>query len=80
MTIDDLPPTISVAQAGEILGVSRRTAYRAVEAGQLPAVKIGGRWFIPSAKLLRLLGIDPEPVAEAQAGGRTSTPATSARS
>ena len=58
MTPMDLPPTISVEQAGTILGVSRRAAYRAVHRGELPAVRIGRRLLVPSAKLLALLGLD----------------------
>ncbi len=61
MTPDQLPPTISVEHAGSILGVSRRAAYRAVHRGELPAVRIGRRLLVPSAKLLDLLGIDAIP-------------------
>ncbi|MBY5163133.1 helix-turn-helix domain-containing protein [Nitriliruptoria bacterium AS10] len=54
-----LPPTISVEEAGTILGISRRAAYRAVHRGELPAVRIGRRLLVPSARLLHLLGLDP---------------------
>jgi excisionase family DNA binding protein len=52
-----LPPTISVERAGAILGVSRRSAYRAVARGQIPAIRIGRRLLVPTAELLGLLGL-----------------------
>lgn len=62
MTVSQLPATISLEKAGEILGVSRRTAYRAAERGQIPVIRIGRRWFVPTARLLDLLGLSPEDV------------------
>src|SRR5918994_904 len=56
----ELPATISVAQAAELLGVSRSAAYRAVAAGQLPALRLGRRIHIPTAPLLAMLGVSPE--------------------
>ena len=57
-----VPATISVQQAGELLGVSRRTAYRAADRGQIPVIRIGRRWFVPTARLLDLLGLTPDEV------------------
>ncbi|MDP8975667.1 MAG: helix-turn-helix domain-containing protein [Actinomycetota bacterium] len=62
MTVMDVPATISLEQAGELLGVSRRTAYRAAARGQIPTIRIGRRWFVPTARLLDLLGLSPEDV------------------
>jgi excisionase family DNA binding protein len=62
MTNTTLPPTISVEQAGELLGVSRRSAYRAASRGQIPTVRIGRRLLVPTQRLLDLLGLDrPSP-------------------
>lgn len=58
--MDELPATISIAEAGELLGVSRRTAYRAAARGQIPTVRIGRRLFVPTLQLLRLLGHEPD--------------------
>lgn len=55
--ITDLPATISVEHAGSILGVSRRSAYRAVARGQIPAIRVGRRLLVPTAELLGLLGL-----------------------
>lgn len=57
-----VPATISVQQAGDLLGVSRRTAYRAADRGQIPTIRIGRRWFVPTARLLDLLGMSAEDV------------------
>lgn len=57
--LETLPPTMTVAEAGELLGISRRSAYRAVERGDLPALRLGRRLVVPSLKLLELLGVNP---------------------
>lgn len=56
MTLKDLPPTISVERASQILGISRRSAYRAASRGELPAIRIGRRLLVPTSRLLELLG------------------------
>lgn len=53
--LKDLPPTISVSQASEVLGISRRSAYRAATRGELPAIRIGRRLLVPTNRLLELL-------------------------
>jgi excisionase family DNA binding protein len=55
-SLRDLPATITVTDAADILGISRRSAYRAAAAGQLPVIKIGRRLLVPTARLLHLLG------------------------
>ena len=52
----DQPATMTVEQAGKLLGISRGLAYRAVSDGTIPAIRIGGRIIVPTAALLRLLG------------------------
>lgn len=44
----------SVAQAAAILGLSSPTLYRAIHAGEFPAVRIRGRFIVP-AKALDLM-------------------------
>ena len=48
--------TITVPQAGQIIGISRGCAYEAARRGQIPTIRIGGRLVVPKAKLLRMLG------------------------
>jgi len=52
-----LPPVITVEEAAELLDVSRSAAYRAVTAGQIQAFKVGRKLKVPTAPLLRKLGV-----------------------
>lgn len=52
-----LPPTITVPEAAELLGVGVRSAYRAVQKGQIPSLRVGRRLLVPTAGLLRLVGL-----------------------
>lgn len=47
--------TISVEQAGELLGIGRDAAYQAVRAGTIPALRIGRYWRVPRSALLRMI-------------------------
>lgn len=58
--LDVLPPTITVERAGDLLGLSRSAAYRAADRGELPTIRFGRRLFVPTPKLLALLGIGAE--------------------
>ncbi len=49
-------PTVTVEEAGELLGVSRGSAYEAARTGELPTIRIGRRLLVPTARLLALLG------------------------
>ena len=48
-------PTVSVADAARILGISRGSAYRAISAGDLPALRLGRRLVVPTLALRNLL-------------------------
>ncbi|TNC16407.1 helix-turn-helix domain-containing protein [Methylobacterium terricola] len=56
-------PTVDVALAARVLGIGKNAAYRAREAGDIPSIKVGGQYRVPSAKLREMLGIKPEPIA-----------------
>jgi excisionase family DNA binding protein len=64
MTIECL--TVSVEEAGRILGCSRNSAYEAARRGELPTIRLGRKIRVPKAALQRLL--------ENAAGGATPTP------
>ena len=55
-----LPGLLKVEQASALMGISRSAAYRAVVAGDLPSVRFGCRLYVPTARLLGLLGLVPE--------------------
>jgi excisionase family DNA binding protein len=52
-----LPGLLKVEQASALMGISRSAAYRAVAAGDLPSVRFGCRLYVPTARLLELLGL-----------------------
>jgi excisionase family DNA binding protein len=52
--------TLTVAEAGRVLGIGRNAAYDAVARGQLPAIRIGKRLVVPRAALDRLLTFEGE--------------------
>ena len=47
--------TMSVPEAGSVLGISRNAAYAAAARGEIPVIRIGGRLLVPAAALERML-------------------------
>jgi excisionase family DNA binding protein len=47
--------TLTVEEAGEILGISRWSAYEAANKGELPVIRVGRRWIVPRHALEKLL-------------------------
>jgi excisionase family DNA binding protein len=45
------PRFYSVAEAAQMLGMSAMTLYRAISAGEFPAVRIRGRLIVPAKAL-----------------------------
>ena len=52
--------TCSIEEAAEALGIGRSTAYAAAREGSLPVLKVRNRLLVPTAKLLAMLGVEPE--------------------
>ena len=76
MTNRPTPATMSVEAAGQLLGISRSAAYRAANAGTLPALRVGRRLLVPTAKLHQLLGL-PTDLAAPDGNGDTTGHASS---
>jgi len=55
--------TVSVEEAGSLLGISRGLAYRLAASGQLPTLRLGRRIVVPKPALDALLA-DPHAFAE----------------
>ena len=65
--------TLSVPEAGQMLGIGRDAAYSAAARGDIPTLRLGRRIVVPVLKLLDLLGASaatsdppaatPEPIA-----------------
>ncbi len=57
--------TVSIPEAGKLLGLSKNSAYLAAQAGHIPTLRVGARrMVVPVAPLLRMLGIDDERAVE----------------
>jgi len=48
--------TLTLREAGHVLGLGNSSTYKAVCRGDIPSIRIGGRILIPRAGLERLLG------------------------
>ena len=55
-SLDDLPLTLTVDEAGKVLRVGRNTAYELVRCGQLRSIKVGRQLRIPKQALQEYLG------------------------
>ena len=51
---------ITVPEAGVLLGLGRSASYSARLRGEIPAKKIGRAYLVPTALLLRQLGLSPD--------------------
>ncbi|SCF37064.1 DNA binding domain-containing protein, excisionase family [Micromonospora matsumotoense] len=54
----------TVAETAEILSLSLGSTYALVRSGEIPAIKLGGRWLIPKGRLHRWLDDLPEASTE----------------
>jgi excisionase family DNA binding protein len=50
--------TVTIAEAAEVLGISKGCAYDAAKRGEIPTVKVGRLLLIPADGLDRLLSGD----------------------
>ena len=55
----DHPLTLTVEQAGKVLGIGRSTAYELVRSGDLKAIRLRRRIVVPVAHLAEPLGVVP---------------------
>lgn len=71
MTLDDVRgrATITVPEAGVLLGIGRDAAYAAARSGDLPTLRLGRRVVVPVPRLLAWLGEDPAPRDDDEDGG-----------
>lgn len=64
--MDNPSDLLKIAEVAQLLGVTRRTVYRRIWAGELPAAKIGGLYYIRRTDLEAMLdtGFRTEPSSE----------------
>ncbi|MGP3925246.1 helix-turn-helix domain-containing protein [Streptomyces sp. 8N616] len=60
----DLPLSVDLRTAARAFGICPATAYKLIRLGSFPCpvLRVGGRYRIPTAYLLRTLGIEERPV------------------
>ncbi|AWB26208.1 DNA-binding protein (plasmid) [Methylobacterium currus] len=63
---DDLDKLLSQAMVGpalafRVLNISPSAGYRALASGEIPNVKVGGQYRVPTAKLREMLGLSAAP-------------------
>lgn len=59
--IDDYPDLLTVAETMQILRLGRRSVYKLIQDGILPARKFAGKYRIPKSNLKNIIGaIDHE--------------------
>jgi excisionase family DNA binding protein len=49
------PLFLRISEAARLLAMSRSAAYAAIRSGQLPSVRVAGKWRIPRVALEQLL-------------------------
>jgi excisionase family DNA binding protein len=59
----------TIEEAAEIIGIGRNAAYRGVQSGDIPSLRIGRSWRIPQAALEKWLSANPN-IAELTASAR----------
>ena len=50
--LDGLPAVLSVAEAAKVLPLSQKTIRRKLRDGELPGLKSGATWLIPTHRLI----------------------------
>jgi excisionase family DNA binding protein len=68
--IRELPPVITVEQAGRLFEMGRSASYEAAARGEIPTLRFGRRRLVPTARVLAMLGLDL--AAATQEGGRVA--------
>jgi excisionase family DNA binding protein len=55
---DPPPETTTIPAAAKRLRIGRNQAYEAAARGEIPVIRIGRRWLVPTAALDRMLAGD----------------------
>ena len=69
-------PWLTVAELAEITGEGEKVIRTAIDAGHLPLLQVGRYVRIPTAELLRRVGIDPLEVDDSRSGAEEPPTAT----
>ncbi len=61
--------TYTVAEAAQLLGISRAKGYECARTGELPVVRLGRRMLVPLPAVAELLGLPADYLARRGLGG-----------
>lgn len=75
MNLDDLRGhlTVSVPEAGRLLGIGKDASYAAAKNGQIPTLRFGRSLRVSVPKLLAMLGATPDMSADPAPTGSSTT-------
>jgi hypothetical protein len=51
---------VSVSTASKALGTGEYATYTGIKSGDIPSIKVGRRIMVPTAPLMKMLGLDSE--------------------
>ena len=54
-SMEEIPLTLTVDEAGQLLRIGRNNMYRLVNSGQIQSIKVGRKILIPRNALVRIL-------------------------
>jgi len=63
--------TLTVEEAGRLLGIGRNSAYEAAQRGEIPTLRLGRRLLVSREALLRKLANTALQTAQPNGGGTT---------
>lgn len=63
------PQFLTVSEVAEVMRVSKMTVYRLIHAGELPAIRVGKSFRVPSAAVQQLLDISWQSSEDTALGG-----------
>jgi hypothetical protein len=78
LTFDELralPTVVDLMTAARALGIGRTKAYELAQAGEFPVriIRVGIAYHVPTAELLKILGVAPLPIGTVEEHSGTQT-------
>lgn len=71
-------PTLTIEETAAILQLGRNTVYAAVRSGEVPSIRVGRRYLVPTARLASMLGVGND-IGEEASSAATAQPPQSQR-
>ena len=75
-TRDSLPATMTVKEFADLMNISPRSAYRAIENGHVTVIRFGRNIIVPAHPVYAMLGIPTDHAPTADEGGHGGSDAS----